>query len=215
MRSANGTGKEQVLLAAKQQVAPWDWSQDGRYLIFGSTLKGDGVDALPLGEEGKLGDRKPIPLIRGEFSFRHAQLSPDGRWLAYSSDESGRPEVYVQPFAPAYQKPPEGKWQISTEGGNQPRWRGDNKELYYQALDGRIMASDVRATNTSFEHATPQTLFAPRVNPGDVTSGGFHYIVSADGKRFLVAERPDPSNGDAAAPPITVVVNWLAALKKN
>ena len=94
---------------------------------------------------GNQGDRTPIPLLTSEFSERTGQVSPDSRWLAYASDESGRAEVYVQAFFPG-NRAKAGKWQISTAGGSQPRWRGDGKELFYVAPDRKLMATEVKST---------------------------------------------------------------------
>ena len=157
-----------------------------------------------------MGDKKPIPLVQSEF-IGNGQLSPDGKWLAYNSRDFGRLEVYIVAFAPGSGKPPAGKWQISSPGGSQPRWRADTKELFYLAPDRKLMAVDVRATATSFDRGTPKALFEVpslmRVNEGNV----FGYAPSPDGKRFLFTTAAG-ENGEA--PPLTVVVNWLAAVKK-
>lgn len=144
---------------------------------------------------------------------RHGQLSPDGRWLAYFSDESGRREVYVMPFAPedaAAGKPAGGKWQISTAGGQHPRWRGDERELFYLEPSSRkLMAAEVRASGGTFDHGKPQPLFELRITPDNYTLT-HPYAASADGNRFLVgAEGEGP--GEAL---ITVVTNWPAAVRK-
>ena len=170
------------------------------------------MDALPLADEGKPGDRKPIPLVRGEFTFRHGQVSPDGRWLAYVSNESGRLEVYVQPFAPAPQKPPQGKWQISTGGGNQPRWRADGKELFYQALDTKIMAADVQRHRHYLRprHAAGLVRAAYESRHGHC---GRIPLRRVRGRQALPDQGSHLGTADAAQP-LTVVVNWLAAVKK-
>jgi Tol biopolymer transport system component len=210
-RASNGTGDDEILFQSATIKYPYDWSRDGRFLIFMSTepKTKDDLWALPL-----TGDRKPIPLLQSEFSEWMGQLSPDGRWLAYVSDESGQAEVYVQPFtagaAPGSGKPVAGKWPISTGGGWQPRWRGDGKELFY--LAGRkLMAVEIKTSGGGFDHGPAQALFTLRFDP---TSSGrylYRYAPSADGKRFLVGTEPGESN---EAPPLTVVVNWLAGVKK-
>jgi hypothetical protein len=137
-------------------------------------------------------------------------LSPDSRWIAYTSRESGNPQVYVQPFAPGWDKPITGKWQISTGGGWQPRWRGDGKELFYTAADGRLMAVDVKTTAQTFDRGTPQALF-PYPGTIAVNQSSYSYAPSADGKRFLVYVAP---RAQGQAPPLNVVVNWMAGVKK-
>jgi hypothetical protein len=169
----------------------------------------DDLWALPL-----TGDRKPIPLLQSEFNEYMGQLSPDGRWLAYASDESGRPEVYVQPFtagaAPGSGKPVAGKWPVSTGGGSQPRWRGDGKELFYLA-DRKLMAVEIKISGGGFDHGPAQALFTLRFNPISAGHYLYRYVPSADGKRFLVGTEPGEST---EAPPLNVVVNWLAGVKK-
>src|SRR5262249_23619325 len=135
------------------------------------------------------------------------QLSPDGRWMAYASDESGRREVYVRPFPAA-----DGKWRISTAGGEQPRWRGDGRELFYIASDRKLMAGGIKAGGSGgeggFEPGVPEPVF----ETGLVSLGQalFLYEVTADGKRFLMNLR-----GEAVSEtPITIAVNWLAGVKK-
>jgi Tol biopolymer transport system component len=201
-RLSNGTGQDELLLQSKELKSPSDWSRNGRFLIYQSP---GGIWALPL-----TGDKKPVPLVRSEFNNGYSQLSPDGKWLAYFSNESSRPEVYVIPFAPGFDKPVTGKWQISTAGGSQPRWRGDGKELFYVAADGRLMAAEVKSTGTTFDRGAPQALF----DLHDVRTPGnnvWRYVASADGKRFLVTTSPGVGVEQS---PLTVVVNWLASKKK-
>jgi hypothetical protein len=135
-------------------------------------------------------------------------LSRDSHWIAYTSDESGRREVYVRPFPAG-----EGQWPISIAGGEQPRWRGDGKELFFVGADGKMMAVLVKAvagTKPSFEVGSPQPLFDAYL--AQVPNNQlFEYDVTADGKRFLLNTT---GIGSASAPPLTVVVNWDAGLKK-
>ncbi len=126
-----------------------------------------------------------------------SRFSPDGRFLAYDSDESGRFEVYVQAFPG-----PGGKWQVSSAGGNIPHWRGDGKELFYLSLDNKIMAVPLETT-PAFHAGAPAPLFA--VHPG----AGAVYDVAADGKRFLVNSLP----ADQGSPPLSLLVNWTSLLK--
>ena len=147
------------------------------------------------------GDRKPVPYLQTPFSESDAQFSPDGRWMAYASNESGEPQIYVQGI------PASGaKWQISTTGGNQPRWRRDGKELFYVSAQ-KLMAAPVK-TGTAFEAGSPQPLF--EIQPVSTRfDNQATYQPTADGQRFLVTAPV----GGAATPPITVVLNWQATLK--
>jgi hypothetical protein len=130
-------------------------------------------------------------------------LSPDGRWLAYTSNESGREQVYVERF-------PEGgsKRQISYDGGAQPRWRGDGKELFYVGIDARVMAVPVSGS-TALEAGVPVALFQSRMPGASYTSAGHTYDVTADGQRFLANVTVTE-----LGPPITIITNWTAALRK-
>jgi Tol biopolymer transport system component/predicted Ser/Thr protein kinase len=173
-----------------------DWSRDGRYLIeslanIGKT-KGD-IWVLPL-----FGDRKPFPYLQTEFNEIYARLSPNGQWLAYTSNESRRNEIYIQTFPT-----PGGKWQVSTNGGERSIWSRDGKELYFLGADGKMMAVEIKA-GTRFEAGLPKALFDVRF-PG----GNAWYDVGPDG-RFLI---PIPIEQTANAP-MTVVINWAAGLKK-
>jgi Tol biopolymer transport system component len=144
------------------------------------------------------GDRKPFPVVQTEFEERDGQFSPDGKWLAYQSNESGRFEIYVQPF------PGRGeKWRVSTNGGAQARWRPDGKEIFYVAMDEKLMAVPIVLGANQPELGAATALFTTRL--GGVVQGLFkqQYIVSADGQRFLVN-----AVADAAASPINVILNW-------
>jgi eukaryotic-like serine/threonine-protein kinase len=142
-------------------------------------------------------------LPEGNAGWREAAFSPDSKWLAYSSDESGRWEVYVVPFPEV-----NGKFQISTTGGMQPRWRRNGKELFYVGLDHKLMTASV-TMKPSFKAGIPQPL--PTKNPLiSAPTGTAQYDVSPDGKRFLVSIRLQ----EATTQPITVVTNWTAELKK-
>ena len=130
--SADGAGSEDQLLATAQAKSASDWSRDGRFLLYTSAdprTRGD-IWALPM-----KGDHTPFPVAQTNFNEEHGQFSPDGAWVAYQSDESGRDEIYLQPFPG-----PGGKLLISIAGGVQVRWREDGRELFYLALDGRLMA---------------------------------------------------------------------------
>lgn len=148
------------------------------------------------------GDRKPFPFLQTQFNEGGAVFSPDGRWLAYESDESGKYEIYVAPFPG-----PGGKWQASTGGGRLPNWRRDGRGLYYVSPDNKMMAVDVAAKGPTIQAGVPRALFQVRL----VSALYFArlYDVSPDGRRFLVL-----SLGESASPPLTLVVNWSADLNK-
>ena len=190
--------------AAEEQLAdrlsnfeiPLDWSPDGRMLLY-SSLNSIDTDAwlLPLD-----GDRKPVPLpATGSRWGVQARISPDGRWLAYASNESGRYEVYVRRYPSG-----DGKWLISQNGGSEPSWRRDGKELYYLAGDASLMAVAVTPKPT-FEPAAPQRLFATKLSTLVNTSiTRNQYVASGDGRRFLVNQ---PVGSPSS---IVVVVDWPA-----
>jgi Tol biopolymer transport system component len=153
-----------------------------------------------------VGDKKPRPFLRTEFDDSNGQFSPDGMWVAYESDESGRNEVYVRPFSGnpgAGVANSGGKWQISTDGGIRPFWRRDGKELYYLAPDGKVMAVEV-ASDPAFRAAVPHALFQA---PSSVSRA---WDVTSDGKRFLFVTSAE----QGAQAPFTVMLNWQAALRK-
>ncbi len=207
-KASNGTGQDQLLFDSRELTVATDWSHDGRFLIFRSTAAKTGEDlwALPM-----TGEKKPIVLLNSPANESQGRLSPDMKWLAYVSSELNRLEVYVQPFGPGWDKPVAGKWQISIGGGAQPSWSGDGKELYFMAPDRKLMAVDIRETATTFDKGTPQPLFESRSVVQPTNPSNYGYAPNTDGKRFLILTRPGPS-GDS--PPLTVVVNWLAAAKK-
>jgi eukaryotic-like serine/threonine-protein kinase len=172
--SNRGPG-EQFLLESTDTIGPLSWSRDGRFLLYGTS--GDPqtkIDQWVLPMEG---ERKPIALLKTTFNERNGQISPDMRWVAYQSDESSGVEIWVQPFPG-----PGAKWQVSTNGGTQPRWSPDGKELYYIVPDGKLMAAPVRASADAFETGAPVALF-PTPTIGLRTF--YQYAVAPDG-RFLV-----------------------------
>ena len=197
-KSSSGAGSEDVLFEDNLEKYPLSWSPDGRFLLFDSFGSPTGLDlwVFPLS-----GDRKPVPFLNTKFNESAGQFSPDGRWVAYQSDESGRNEVYVTPFPG-----PGGKWQISTGGGGLPRWRLDGNEIFYLAPDNKLMAAAVNGKGSRFEVGAVKPLFETRAIVGLRN----RYAVAADGQRFLINTAPE----QAASAPITVVLNWTAGLKK-
>ena len=149
------------------------------------------------------GDKKPFPFLKTPFDERDGQFSPDGKWIAYQSNESGRVEIVVQPFPG-----PGGKFQISTNGGAQPRWNKNSKEIFYVSLDSKMMAAPVKLSpdGQSLETGTPVALFPVRIAVGPVSEqiSKHQYAASSDGQRFLVNLAADES----AASSITVIYNW-------
>jgi eukaryotic-like serine/threonine-protein kinase len=201
VRAANGSGQDKLLLESDYIDVPTDWSQDGSFIIYSridpKTNQQYDVFVLPVAPS--IGT--PFPFLHTEASEFGGTLSPDRQWMAYSSDESGRTEVYVQSF-------PKGgsKRRVSTGGGGAPRWRWDGKELFYHAPDGKLMAAQVKG-GASFEAGTPAPLFEFR-------AGGFlttpYYSVTRDGQRFLLSTIVETVSNA----PLTMMVNWTAGVKK-
>jgi Tol biopolymer transport system component len=197
IKSATGTGQEE-LLVKMGTPSGWatDWSRDGRFILYQVPGAKTGQD---LWIAPQFGDRKPFPYLQGQYDEQNGVFSPDGHRIAYSSNESGKDEVYVQSFPLS-----EGKWQISTGGGSEPKWRNDGTELFYVAPDRALMAAPIRTTGASFEPGVPKRLFPVPLVTWVVSRDQF--AVSNDGNRFLIS-RPA---GEAPATPITVVLNWQA-----
>jgi len=198
-KQAIGAAVETPLLATGADEWPEDWSRDGRYLIFASNtsgVRGGDIHALPL-----FGDRKPFVVVESSFTEDEPRVAFDGKWLAYTSNESGTYQIYVVSFPAAGQKR-----QISTLGGTQPRWRRDGQELYFLAPDGTMMAVDIR-TGAGIEAGVPRELFDSRVEVDPIRD---QFGVTADGQRFLI-QRPVAGSST----PIMVVVDWTTLLKKE
>jgi serine/threonine protein kinase len=203
-RLSNGTGNDELLLKFAEPTGPHDWSPDGKFILFGVLSPKTNVDLwfLPVS-----GDQKPTPFIQTEFSEIQGRFSPDGRWVAYASNESGPFQVYVQSYPTSG-----GKWQVSTGGGAQPQWRHDGKELFYLAPDRKLMAVEVNSTGPTFVAGVPQPLFEAHVVaifPGGAGTGPY-YAVTGDGQRFLL----NTLAGDSTPVPLTIVLNWTAGLKR-
>ncbi len=198
---ASGAGSDELLLKASgDPIVPTDWSSDGRYLLYASQNAKTGLDLWVLPLEG---DRKPAIYLQTPFNERQSRFSPDGKFIAYASDESGRYEVYVQPF------PASGaKWMISSGGGAYPRWRRDGREIYYLSSGNKLMAVEVK-TAPKFEAALPQPLFDARLFTG-LNLGVFPYAPAANGQRFLI----NSVQGETASAPITIVQNWTSGVKR-
>jgi eukaryotic-like serine/threonine-protein kinase len=195
-------GSEELLYADHRDKGPLSWSPDGRYLLFGSTdptTKSD-LWVLPMA-----GDRKPFAFARTQFTETQGTFSPDGRWIAYVSDESGTAEVYAAPFPG-----PGGKRLISTKQagvgqGGVPTWRPDGRQIFYIAPDRTLMAVDVTAKESTLEAGLARRLFGPIPSVG-----GRNYAVSPDGTRILTYTVP----GARTNAPITLIQNWQPQAKE-
>ena len=202
LTAANQAGSDRLLQRNGAQLTLTDWTHDGRFLIFEQLRTSLDLFAAPP-EEGA----KPIPLLTSEANEMEGAVSPDGKWLAYASDESGSFEIYVQPFAPGASPALGAKSQVSTGGGRDPHWRGNGGELFYVSSDRKMMAVAVKPGREGLEWGTPQALFDVHFFT-DVTLS--RYAVSADGQRFLAAI-PVESFSEGL---IHLTVNWLAGVKK-
>jgi serine/threonine protein kinase/Tol biopolymer transport system component len=203
-KPANGAGQGEVLFHSDEIKTPDDWSRDGRFIIFMQREKNAGTDLWVLPMEG---DRKPVPYMMTPFNEAQAKFSPDGHWVVYTSNESGKREVYVQPFPVATG----GKWPVSNGGGSQPRWSRDGKELFYFAPDSTLMAVSVTTTGGTFQPGVPKALFRAPIlgGAGGGAGGAWRWDISPDGKRFLINTALD----EATASPVTIVLNWQSAVK--
>src|SRR5262249_34058034 len=185
-------GREEVLHEPPDNEWPLSWSRDSHFLLYHEDNPKSGYDlwALPMTGE----DRKPIVVANTPYTERIGEFSPDGRFVAYDSDESGQPQIFVQPFPN-----PTGKWQVSIAGGSYPRWRADGKELYFVGPNGQLMAAPIHASEISFDFETPVPLFPTRMS---LIWSKQQYAVSADG-RFLINQLQE-----SAATPVTLILNW-------
>ena len=199
VKSTSGASAEELLLETPNNKYPNDWSRDGQFLLYGDTDPKTGRDLWALPVTGN--DRKPIEIVKTPFEELDGQFSPDVRWVAYETNEAGRFEIVVQPFPE-----PSGKWQVSTGGGTQPRWRADGKELYFVAPDEKLMAASVTTTGTTFSAGTPVPLFPVTLAPG-LGANNQQYAVSRDG-RFLINQPVEEST----TAPITLILNWHPGL---
>src|SRR5262249_26912364 len=211
VKPSGGAGAEEVLYADDVDKIPTSWSADGHFILF-STFSASSTVPSALGTTGgtdiwvlpTTGDRKAYPFVASRFNEAFGRFSPDGRWVTYASNESGRNEVYAVPFPG-----PGGKWEISTEGGSFPRFRSDGREILYRVLSsGQIASAAVHVDGSSLVVGDVKNLFF-------ASQGGSRnfFELAPDGQRVLVnsAAQPDASS---AARPLTVVVNWLAAVRR-
>jgi Tol biopolymer transport system component len=193
-KASNGLGNDEPILVNERTKYPTDWSRDGRNILFRAIDEKTNFELWYL----PVGTRAPVPYIKSTFGVSHGQFSPDGKWVAYASNESGKWEVYVSPFPG-----PGGNWKVSTAGGSEPRWRSDGQELFYLASDGKLMAVAVNE-GPPFEAGTATTLFQTKRRERISATDLFSYDVSADGKRFLVST----DVGEVAPSPLNLILNW-------
>ncbi len=201
VKPVNDEGRAELFCKSTRPKYPTDWSRDGRYILFGVVSPGTREDVWAI----STADRKAAPILDTIYSEGSAVLSPDGKWLAFQSDESGRNEVYVQPFQGATAGT-RRRWLVSSGGGGLPRWRGDGAEMFYMTSGGRMMAVELHPADGDFRFEQPHMLFQTRPIPETWNL----YDVSPDGQRFLLNL---PLEWSSAAP-VSVVTNWTEKLKE-
>ncbi len=197
IKRIEGEATTEVILKSKESIALTDWSQDGKFITYStdrSATRSNDIWILPVKTPGDKTESQPFPFLQTEFNESYAAFSPDGRWIAYESDESGRSQIYVRPFPGAG-----GKWQVSTNGGRLPQWRGDGKELFFQT--DNLMSVEIKTSTTSVVVGAEQKLFRVGSRMVQATNDGQNFLV-------LTTKRNDSSL------PMTLVVNWLEDLKK-
>jgi eukaryotic-like serine/threonine-protein kinase len=195
-------GQDDWLVKGDNQ--PTDWSADGHTIVYEDLNPKTRFDLWVVSPSG---DRKPRPFLATPANETGGRISPDGRWMAYTSDESGRDEIYVTSFPE-----PHGSTRISTDGRTQAEWRRDGRELFYRTPDRKLMAAPIKA-GANFDSGTPQALFELPPEPPAWIQGGVDqrvYAPSADGQRFLIGVPV----GEESSAPITVILNWTASLKR-
>jgi Tol biopolymer transport system component len=198
MRIDGTTVNETLSLQATDVKIACDWSADGRFILYRQLDQATGTSdlwALPMSREGT-----PFQVVHTPSDERDGQFSPDGKWVAYQSDEAGRPEIYLQPF------PGRGpKVRVSIDGGTQVRWRSNGKEIFYIAPDQRLMAVGIDLAAGAAGIGTPERLFTTRLAPIRSISRQ-QYVVAPDGQRFLISSVEEPPMS-----PITLILNWKGA----
>jgi Tol biopolymer transport system component len=224
VKLADGTGVEDLITESDASKTPMSWSPDGKLLVYTQESGAGDIWAVPV-----VGDKKPFPLLQAQYSEGFPQVSPDGKWLAYQSNETGRPEIYVKPFPEGL-----GKWLVSTAGGQYPRWRRDGKELFFYFANNMI-AAEIRVVGSSIDPGVPQTLFQLASPSAAENSPSYHrFAVTADGQRFLfslagargtgsssvadeIVALAEQGGGTINVPPntTTVVLNWTRMLAQK
>jgi len=195
LKGADGSGPETPVLVDGVSKDPLAWSSDGKYVLYRASGQKTGNDLYTLPMSG---EEKPAPVAMTPFDEQDGRIAPDGRWFAFSSDESGQMEIYAAQFPSGV-----GRLRISSSGGTHPRWRRDGRELFYLSSEGRMMAVDVSVVDAALRVSEARMLFAAHTP----TKPGFLYDVTPDGQRFLVITDVAPQ------PPLTVITNWRATTK--
>jgi len=211
-KAADGTGEEEKLGSAENlALLPWSWSSDGNTLaLFEANLSTGGIN-YDIGMLSMKDKRERKPLLKEKYIEFQPEVSPDGKWMAYASDESGRLEIYVRPFPDVNR----GRWQVSTSGGHTPLWSPDGRELFY-LKDDSVMAVPVE-TGPAFKAGKPETLFRGTYVQLSINDGQ-PWDISPDGKRFLMMKEVISAAKPAAAEvrqKINIVVNWTEELKQR
>ena len=196
-KATSGGAPQELLLRSDTLAVPKSWSPDGRYLIYAQINPGTGADLLALPIDRP--DSHPMVLAQTQATEDQGQFSPDGHWVAYTSNESGQSEIYVIPFPPS---PNGGRWVVSRAGGVMPRWRRDGKELFFISPDWKMMAVDV-STKPTFQSGAPRALFDTEMVDTGIRTGPMSWDIAADGKRFLII-----SDNSAGALSLNVILNW-------
>jgi len=204
-KSSSGVGSTELVFSAEKNEVPVSWSLDGRYVVFSRQHAG-AAGAYDTWLLDLSGEKKATPLVESPFDKVTARISPDGRWIAYATNDTGMYQIVVQSFP----DPNGGRWQITAQGGVEPKWRHDSRELYYLAPDGKLMAVPLK-TDRTFEAGMPIPLFETPLQAGrSLSSRDRRYDVSPDG-RFLIVTPMNTSGPQ----PIVAVVNWMAGLSKK
>jgi len=222
VKPADGAATEELIIESNVAKVPMGWSPDGKLLVYVQNTGAGDVWAVPVS-----GDKKPFPILQSPATENFPQVSPDGKWIAYQSNETSRPEVYVKPFPSG-----PGTWQVSLDGGQYPRWRRDGKELYFY-FNNQMFAADIRVTGSSLEAGGARSLFG-LASPNALTNHPpYHrYAVSADGQKFLISQAgaiggsaggvaaavisaAEAVGGPASGNPVTVVLNWTRMLEQK
>jgi len=198
---ASGGGADERVLQSDFRKVASDWSADGRYILYQELNPKSGYDlwALPL-----TGEKRPFPFLQTPFDERQGRFSPDGRWIAYTSDETGTWQVYVRGFPGTG-----GKWQITPDRGSQPQWRGDGRELFYLS-DRKLMSVEVNGSGPTFHAGASRELFVMHIQTVGLPGTRSVYAATRDGQRFLI----NSLVGDPTLSSTTVVLNWTADLKR-
>jgi dipeptidyl aminopeptidase/acylaminoacyl peptidase len=202
VKSLVRTDPELLVLKSGVRKDPTDWSPDGRWVLYNNYEGSEANKEADMWVLPMFGDRRPRRYEQSPFRRWSGRFSPDGHWVAFAANDTGKPEVYVQPF-PANNV----RWLVSTKGGEEPQWRDDGKELFYLAADGWLCAVSVAYRNGGLDFAEPRPLFKVSTKDSKLRNV---YAASGDGMRFLV----DTPLENAATVPLTVVINWTAGIQK-